>query len=196
MGKEKYVKEVLEFLGKTPVASMKDIRLIINRHKDKKSYSSLFIHNLTKSNRINRVTRGFYTIRSDPVVSVFCFKPAYIGLQDALSFHNLWEQETNVVLITSKRVRSGLRKILGSNVILRRIDPKYFFGYDLKEYNDIYIPVSDMEKTLIDFVHFKDPLDKEVLKNISKKIDKGKINSYLKLYPKRIRKVVLNLLAK
>lgn len=194
MGEEKYIKDVLNFFERTPIVNYRDIKLIINKAKIKKSYSYLFIHKLIKNGRIRKMTKGFYTIHNDPIFAVFCFKPAYIGLQDSLSIHNLWEQETNVVIITGKKVRNGIRNILDSNVLLRRIKPKYLFGYDLIEYNNFYIPVSDIEKTLIDFAYFKEPLDKEVLKEIKNKIDIRKIKKYLRFYPKRIAKIVLKLL--
>lgn len=194
MGKEKYIKTVLNFFEKTPVVTSKDIKLILNKEGIKKSYPYLFIHKLVKSGRIKKITKGFYTIHDDPIFAVFCFKPAYIGLQDSLSFHNLWEQESNVVIITGKKVRNGIRNILGSNVVLKRIKTKYIFGYDLIEYDKFFIPVSDIEKTLIDFVYFKEHLDKDILKEIKKRAYIEKIKKYLRFYPKRIRKIVLKLL--
>ena len=98
------------------------------------------------------------------------------------------------MLFRSKKIRSGNRYVLDSNITVRRIKPKYLFGYELMEYDKFYIPVSDIEKTLIDFVYFKEPLDKIVLKEIGKKISIEKIKKYLKFYPKRIKKIVLKLL--
>jgi hypothetical protein len=37
---------------------------------------------------------------------------------------------------------------MNTNVYLRRIDKKYFFGYDFIKYYDIEIPVSDIEKNI------------------------------------------------
>jgi len=194
MGKEKYLNEVMEFFKKTPVVSTRDIRLIINKNITRKNYTHLLVHNLIKSGRVKKVVKGFYTIHDDSTVAVFCFKPAYIGLQDALSLHNLWDQESNAVIITAKKVRSGVRRILDSNVVVHRINPRYFFGSELIKYGNFYVSVSDVEKTLIDFVYFKEPLDKEVLKEIKRRVEKEKINKYLKHYPKRIKKNVLRLL--
>ena len=193
MGKEKYLSQVMEFFKKTPVVTTKDIRLITNKY-GKKSYTHLLIHNLIKSGRIKKVVKGFYTIHDDPTVTIFCFKPAYIGLQDALSLHNLWEQESNVVIITTKKVRSGIRKILDSNVLVHRINPRYLFGFELIKYGKFYVPVSDVEKTLIDFVYFKESLDKKLLKEIKRKVDKKKINKYIKHYPENTRKNVVKLI--
>jgi len=194
MGKEKYLNEVMEFFKKTPVVSTRDIRLIINKNITRKNYTHLLVHNLIKSGRVKKVVKGFYTVHDDSTVAVFCFKPAYIGLQDALSLHNLWDQESNAVIITAKKVRSGVRRILDSNVVVHRINPRYFFGSELIKYGNFYVSVSDVEKTLIDFVYFKEPLDKEVLKEIKRRVEKEKINKYLKHYPKRIKKNVLRLL--
>jgi predicted transcriptional regulator of viral defense system len=191
MAKEKYLKSILEFFKKTPVVSSRDIRMMIR--KSKSGYNHLLVHNMIKAGRIRKIVKGFYTMHDDPTVSVFCFKPSYIGLHDALSIRNLWDQETNVTIITSRKVRTGLRNILGSNVVVHNIKPEYMFGYELVECDDFFIPVSDLEKTLIDFAYFGEHLDKETLKGIKRKIDTIKLKKYLKRYPKRTRDKVLKL---
>lgn len=193
MGKKKYVSSVTELFEKTPVVSSRDIMMIVGKPKES-SYAHLLIHNLIKGKKIKKIIKGYYTIHDDPVVSVFCFKPSYIGLQDALSFHNLWDQESNVVIITSRKVRTGPRKILDSNVILHNIKSKYLFGFELMKYGDFFVPVSDTEKTLIDFVYFGENLDKETLNEIKERIDIEKMNNYLKHYPKITRNRILNIL--
>lgn len=192
MGKEKYLKNILEFFEKTPVVSSRDITMMVK--KSKNGYAHLLVHNLIKSGKIRKIVKGFYTIHEDPIVSVFCFKPSYIGLQDALSLHNIWDQETNVSIITSRKVRTGVRKMLGSNVLLHNIKSKYVFGFQLMKYGDLFVPVSDLEKTLIDFVYFRESLDREVLKRIKRRIDTEKLKSYLKYYPERTRDRILNIL--
>lgn len=193
MGKEKYVSSILELFKKTPVVSSRDIMMMVRKSK-KNSYGHLLVHNLIKSRRIKKIVKGFYTVHEDPIVSVYCFKPSYIGLQDALSLHNLWEQESNVVIITSRKIRTGIRRILESNVILHNIKPKYMFGFQLMKYGDFFVPVSDMEKTLIDFVYFGERLDSETVKSVKRNIDIRKMDKYLKQYPKRIKDKVLKIL--
>ncbi len=195
MGTAKYIKDVIGFLGKTPVASSRDIKLIVNRSKIKKTYSHLLMHNLIKSGRVKKVVKGFYTLLEDPSVSVFCFRPAYIGLGDALSMRGLWEQESNTVIVTSKTARQGMRQIMGANVLVHRIKPEYMFGSDYVKSDGLFLPVSDLEKTLIDFFYFKEPLGEDVLKSMRKKIDRGKLMGYLKKYPKKFREQVLENLA-
>jgi len=187
MGKVKYLSEIMKFFEKSPVVTITDIKLYLKQ----KSYSYLLLSNLVKQGRIKRLTKGYFTIYDDPVLSVFCFRPAYLGLQEALSIHNLWEQETNVVVVTTKRVRIGVHKILGSNVLVHRINPKYLFGINFVKYSDFFVPVSDIEKTLIDFIYFKQPLTKEKILEIKKEADKLKLKEYLKHYPKWVSEKIL-----
>jgi len=191
MGKIIYLNKIREFLKTTPIFRAKDIELIVKN----KNYSYVILHNLLKKGEIKRVKKGWYSIYEDPIVSVFCFKPAYIGLQEALSFHELWEQETNVILVTTRKVRIGIRKIFDNNVILHRIKQKYFFGYDYLKYENFFIPISDIEKTLIDLVYFNEIPDKKVLKEIKKKVNKGKLKAYLENYPFKFREKVYKLIS-
>jgi len=142
MRKDKHIAKIRDFIKRTPIFSSKDIERITKN----KNYAHLILNKLTNRWEVFRFIKGFCTSFNDPTFSVFWFKPSYIGLYDALSLRNLWEQETNTIIITNKRVRSGIRKILDSNVIIKRIKPKYFFGLDYVKYDNFYIPVSDTEK--------------------------------------------------
>ncbi|MEK6906428.1 MAG: hypothetical protein AABW81_02305 [Nanoarchaeota archaeon] len=189
MGSVKYRQDVERLFAKSAIVSNASISRIIGKKKNK-NYTKRMINYLIEKNIIRRITKGYYTNKEDNLISVLCFQPAYLGLQDALSFHNLWEQETIPVIVTSRNIRTGIRKILKKNVMLRKINEKYFFGYDYHQYNNIAIPYSDIEKTFIDLVYFKENIDKEVLKNIKKKINRKKLNNYLKIYPLRFRKII------
>jgi predicted transcriptional regulator of viral defense system len=190
MGKVIYLKKVREFMKITPAFRVRDIELIVRN----RNYAHLILHKLAEKKEINRIMKGWYSLYDDPIVSVFCFKPAYLGLQEALSMHNLWEQETNIVIVTTRKVRTGVREIFGSNVVLHRIEQKYFFGFDLMRYENFFIPVSDVEKTFIDLVYFNEIPAGEVLKNIEMKLNRKKLNEYLKNYPTRFKRKVKELL--
>lgn len=198
MGKVKYKEEIKRFFEKTPVVTTRDIRAIISSLKQKfrlkEGYVYLLIHNLIEKGEIKKLTKGFYTIHDDPSLAVLCFKPAYIGLYDALSYHQLWEQATNPIILTSKKVRPGIRKVLDSKVIIHRLDKRYLFGFELKKVNGFWIPISDVEKTFIDLLYFKLPLDKELQKRILERINKKKFKCYASSYPKKLRKRLLSYL--
>lgn len=172
------------------------IERIIKNKKEVNQYTKQLIKNLIKKGKINRLTKGYYSIYNDTSIAVYCFKPAYLGLQDALSFHNLWEQETIPVLITTKKIRQGIRKITGSNLLIKRINKRYFFGYNYQKEYSFYLPYSDIEKTLIDMIYFRQKINDATKEEIIKKIDVKKLNSYLKIYPKIFQKKVLNFVNK
>ncbi len=186
MGKIKYIKDVRRFFEKNKVVGINSLKKFID-----KDYVHLLISNMIKKGEIKRITKGYYTRYEDPVLAVFCFKPSYLGLESALSVHNLWEQETNPVIITTNKIRQGIREIFGNNVFLRRISSKYFFGVEHIMEGDLCIPVSDVEKTFIDMVYFRKKVDKELLKNFKKEVDVKKLRNYLKKYPKRMSDRVL-----
>ncbi|MEK6887052.1 MAG: hypothetical protein AABW88_04415 [Nanoarchaeota archaeon] len=187
MGKTKYIDKIKQLFERSPVVSFSSIERIV-WETNKSSYSKLLIRNLIQKKLIFRLIRGFYTKHNELSLIVFCFKPAYLGLQSALSFHNLWEQETIPVIITSKNVRTGIRDVGGGNVLIKRIDTKYMFGYDYGREGEFYLPYSDIEKTLIDVIFFKLSLSKDVLTKMKKKTDRKKLNMYLKHYPASFRR--------
>ena len=194
MGREKYLADVESILRKSPVVNAASISRLIRSKKKVRQYPKQLLRNLVLRGKAKRLVNGFYTVHDNPSVAVFCFKPAYLGLQDALSFHELWEQEAITVIITAQRVRAGIRNVLGMNALLRRINRKYLFGFDYHEQGGVYLPYSDVEKTFIDMVYFKEKLSQEAIKNIIARIDKAKLSLYLKQYPERFRQRVLECL--
>ena len=191
MGKVKYIQQIEELFKKSPVVSFSSITRVVKFKKNIKQYSKQLVRNLLLKGKIMSLAKGYYTQHDEVSLAVFCFKPAYLGLQDALSIHNLWEQETNPVIITARKVRNGVREILGRNVVIKRIDLKYIFGVEYYKDGDFYFPYSDIEKTFIDMIYFKQPMDKEVLKEFKRRIDMKKLQGYLKKYGKRFRGMVL-----
>ena len=187
MGRQKYQKQIEELLKKSPVVSYNSIERVVNNKKKESQYSKQLVRNLILSGKLKKIAKGFYTIHDDPSLVVFCLNPSYLGLQDSLSQNSLWEQETIPVVITSRKVRQGLRKINGSNVLIRAIKKEYVFGVEYKKSGSFYLPYSDVEKTLIDMAYFKQKMSKEILSNIKKRINKRKLSLYLRKYSKKMR---------
>jgi predicted transcriptional regulator of viral defense system len=182
------VDKIREYSGRTPVFDTRSIAMLVGDAE----YAYLALSRLLKSGEIRRLTRGYYTSSSDPSVLVYCLKPAYLGLQDAMSFHNLWEQETNPIILTARKARPGTRKVLGGNVIIRRLSPKHFFGYEYLRQGDLLLPVSDVEKTFIDMAYFRE-LRKDTLKPFRSRMDMGKLRGYLRRYDRRFAGKVLGM---
>jgi len=185
----KYVDKIRDYLRRTPVASMGSISALTPNRE----YAYVIVNHLLKRGEIKRITRGYYTVHEEPSLLVYCLRPAYIGLQDAMSFHNLWEQETNPIVITARKVRPGVREVLGQNVWVRRISPEHLFGYDYLASGDFLLPVSDLEKTLIDMVYFRE-MRRDMAEGFRKKVNRQKLDRYLKKYGSNFRKKVAEIL--
>ena len=78
------VEEVRRIARENPYFSINDIKKVAGQ-----GYAYLIVNKLLKREEIFRLGRGVYSRYSDPSLAVYCFKPAYIGLQDAMSYHNL-----------------------------------------------------------------------------------------------------------
>jgi predicted transcriptional regulator of viral defense system len=191
MGEEKYKKEVEKLFKKSQLVSYNSIANIIKHKRGSKEYTKRMINYLLKKGLIKRITKGYYTSSDNISLAVLCFQPAYLGLQDALSFHDLWEQETVPIIITSRNIRTGIRTIMGNNILIRKIEKKHLFGINYYQQDNIALPYSDIEKTFIDMVVFNQTIDEEVLDNIKKRINKKKLSDYLKRYNPRTRKRVI-----
>jgi len=187
MDRIKQINKIRELAKENPYFTVDDVKRIVRN----KNYCYLLLNVLEKRGEIFRIAKGFYSKYDDPSLIVYYFKPAYIGLQDAMSYLNLWEQETITIIITVRNVRIGMRKFFENKVLIKRIKKKYFFGFDFFKVNDFYLPISLPEKTLIDLFYFKEWRN-EYWKYFRKKINIKVLKNFLKEYPEKFRKKVLN----
>lgn len=194
MGKQIYLADVMELFRKSPVVSFSSIMRIIRDKKEVKQYGKRLVAQLLHKGRIKQLAKGCYTSQDDPSLAVFCFQPAYLGLQDALSAHNLSEQETVPVIITARKVRTGLRKIIGQNALIRGIDKRYYFGLTYIQQDTVALPYSDIEKTLIDMVYFRQPLSREMIAELKKRISRKTMESYISRYSKKMKAKIVKIL--
>lgn len=194
MGTQKHTEAVHEYLSQSPVIDSTSLKRLIQSRKAGTQYHKQLIHNLIQKGSLRKLTSGCYTAHSEASLAVFCFTPAYLGLEDALSYHGMWEQETIPIIITTRKVRPGLRKFEGTNYRVRRIDRKYYFGIDYYPVGEFYVPYSDKEKTFLDVLYFKLKFTSQELQEMAKGLAKKKLGSYLKNYPHRMGKRVEGIL--
>ena len=187
MGTKKHLDKIEQLFTKSPVVNFNSIRRIVGS-----DYAKQLVRNLIKQKKIFVIGKGYYTNREEVSLAVYVFKPAYLGLQDAMSFHQLWEQETIPVIITSTKAKPGIREVMRSNVLLRRINKKYLFGYEYYDVGGVVLPYSDIEKTMIDLVYFGENM--ALVEKCAKKVDIKKLNIYLKRYPDSFKRKVLSFL--
>ncbi len=191
----KYVKAFLKYFQEFPTFTSKDVKLFLRKNGAGSNYYKIFMHNMVKSGKVFSIGRGHYTLQDDPIVAGFAFSPFYYGMETALTHYKLWNYMTPISIVTTKRIRKSSIELLGRNVSVRRIQKKNFFGYSAVYYKDnLYIPMADIEKTLIDSVYFHSRFNKEVYAAMSKRIDRKKLTRYLKHYSSIIKKQVGDLL--
>lgn len=163
-----------------PVFTVADAGLLLKREGVSRQYLHLMLHNLAKRGKIARITRGIYTFHEDAAVVGFAFQPFYYGLESALWLMGMSGQGANFVVMTPRNVRAGMRSFKGRNYRVQRIGKELMFGYGQMRYGKIWIPVSDLEKTVIDMVSLGYHISEELLPEIRKKINSEKLNGYLK----------------
>ncbi len=188
----KYLRSVRENFNtpKFPVFTLQDLKTYLQNQKITPSYLKRMINHLIKKKEITRITKGVYTFRNDITTVGFAYKPFYYGLENALTIRKIWNQNTNPTIITSKNVRTGQRKFQNTIYIIKHLNKKQFFGYDLIQQKDYWIPVSNPEKTLIDMTHFKHHVPEEALTEIKKQINRKKLKQYLQQYDKQTQKTL------
>lgn len=76
---------------------------------------------------------------------------------------------------------------MGTNVVVRRIQPKQFYGYETVQNGNHWIPVSTVEKTIIDFVYFHQKIPEEAKKNMFRAINPKKLHAQLIKSPKWVQ---------
>jgi hypothetical protein len=184
----KYVKSFLEYFGGFTTFTANDAKLFLRKNGADKDYHKVFMHNLIGSGRVFRIKKGYYTLHDDLMTAGFAFSPFYYGLETVLTYNGLWDYVTPVSIITTGKAKSGVRDVLGRNVSVRRISKKMFFGYSMVKYeNSFYIPMADIEKTLIDSVYFRALFNREVYEKMIGRIDAGKLGKYLESCPRIVR---------
>ena len=186
----KYMKEFISHFQDRTVFSIRDAKTFLKQKGISQAYLHLLIHSLLKNGKLKRVNRGVYTFRNELEVAGFAFSPFYYGLHEALSLHNLWGQETNPVIITPRKVRQGVREVMQANIVVRRIDRKMFFGFEMIKHCSLWLPVSTPEKTLIDFVYFREKLPETALQEITSTLGEDILQQYLKKCPVWVKKRV------
>ena len=174
----KYESAFIEFFERQNIFVTDDARRFLSRLGAGEGYIRLMLHNLVRSGQLHRIGKGAYTFQRNEAIIGFRFRPFYYGLQYALTIRRIWTQQSVPVIITRSKANPGVREIMGIKVILHRIDLNGFFGFEYLNYGGMFVPVSDPEKTLLDFIHYRIKLDPETMVELRKRTNKSKLQEY------------------
>lgn len=186
----KYEKEFENYFSKENIFTLGDARRFLSKLGASEAYAKLFIHNQVKRQRIFALGNGYYTFSNNEAVVGFRFAPFYYGLEYALTIRRLWTQMANPVVITASKAKPGVKEIMGHRVIVRRIAKRMMFGFEYVKYSGLFVPVSDIEKTIIDFTYYRIGLGSEDMRTLLGSADKRKLMAYALKSGARVRRSV------
>lgn len=174
----KYKAAFIEFFTRQAIFTTEDARRFLTILGAGEAYVRLMLHNMVKSGGLHSIGKGAYTFHRNEVAIGFKFRPFYYGLQYALTIRRIWTQQSVPVIITTGNANPGLRDIMGTRVILHRISKKAFFGFEYINYGELFVPVSDPEKTLLDFDYYGISLDPETRVALKNRVNETKFHEY------------------
>lgn len=174
----KYESAFVDFFSKQNLFTFMDARRFLMDLGGSKAYLRLMLHNLVKSGKLYRIKKGVYTFSRNEAVVGFAYRPFYYGLQYALTIRKLWTQQSVPVIITTSKANPGARQTMGIRVIIRRINDNGFFGIEYVKYSGLFVPVSEIEKTLLDFIYYDEKIDPETMELLKAKSDQKKLKQY------------------
>lgn len=148
-------------------------------------YSRLLLHNLVVGRRLTRIKKGFYTFSWNEAVTGFAFRPFYYGMEYALSIRKIWTQQTNPVIITTSKANAGVRDVMNTRAVVRRINPNAFFGFEYLNYSGLFVPVSTPEKILLDFIYYELDVDDGTCRSLARASNSGILNEFASRLGKR-----------
>ncbi|MGC9037485.1 MAG: type IV toxin-antitoxin system AbiEi family antitoxin domain-containing protein [Candidatus Micrarchaeia archaeon] len=186
----KYEKEFENYFSKESIFTLNDAKRFMSKLGASEAYAKLFIHNQVKKHRIFALGNGYYTFSNNEAVVGFRFAPFYYGLEYALTIRRLWTQMANPVVITATKAKPGEKEIMGHRIIVRRIAKKMMFGFEYVKYSGLFVPVSDIEKTVIDFAYYRIRLEDEVVRVLLDNADKHKLRVYASKSGVRVRRSI------
>lgn len=173
----KYNSDFIRYFSKEKCFTFGDLKRFLIDKGATEAYAKLFAHKMLKSGRIFRLTNGVYSFSNDEAVIGFAFPPFYYGLEYALTIRKLWTQVSNPVVITASKAMPGIRESMGKRIVVRRISKRMFFGFEYVRFSGIFVPVSDLEKTIVDLIYYRIGIGGEVERLVAL-ADKRKLMRY------------------
>ena len=120
----------------------------------------------------------------------------YFGLYTALKFNKATHEYFDTIFVLNNKIfRPKEIRIANEKVKFIKLK-EILFGFGIKEKETIKF--SDLEKTLLDFIYiskYRSIPDEKIISMIEeygRKVNKRRISTYLKFYPKSVEKVIEN----
>ncbi|MCU0289015.1 MAG: hypothetical protein MUF15_21805 [Acidobacteria bacterium] len=123
------------------------------------------------------------------------YNPSYVSLETALSYYGFIPEAVFAVTAVSTLKTKTFSTPYGA-MIYKHIQPRYFFGFDLVEFEHFRFKIASPEKAVLDFLYLNPNLktkeDMEELRinaeEVRKQIDREKFAEYLRMFDKQALK--------
>ena len=164
---------LLKKLGRFPLFTENDAAKIVNKGP---KYIRTLLYRLNKEKLIYRIERGKYTLHEDTLIFASHIAiPSYLSLWTALRYYNMTEQQPTSFFVLSPIKRKNIKNL---NIIFA--STKHIFGYKKERYSDFDIFIAEPEKTIIDSLLFKIPIEDINRALDNKYLDFKKLSNYAK----------------
>lgn len=150
---------------------------------------------MAKRGDLVRLKRGVYRLAEaevdELVLASWLYKPSYISLESVLQMMGVIPEVvgkvTSVTTVTSKEIKTGEGVFLYS-----KIAKELFFGYKKirDEKSGLYYNLAETEKALLDWIYIRKIKGLEGERVDMSEMNKKKLRSYVKIYPKWVRKII------
>lgn len=116
---------------------------------------------------IKKVVRGYYIFSDLKLSEETLFKianriysPSYVSLESALSYYHLIPESVYGIISISTRKTYHFVTSIGE-FIYRALKPSLFFGYNLIKFQEKYLKMASIEKTLLDYFYLHSDIETE-----------------------------------
>lgn len=117
------------------------------------------------------------------------YSPSYISFEMALSIYGIIPESVYALTSATSLASKSIKNSLG-DFIYRHIQPELLFGYELREYDGHYYEIAELEKAVLDYLHFNSNIcDDESFAGmrfnafeLKEKLDRKKFDRYLEAF--------------
>jgi len=179
-----------EKMASFSIFSLKDIK------KVDPSFDRRRLSEWQEKGYIKKVVKNFYVFsdlqikeQSLFLIANQIYEPSYVSLEMAFSWHHLIPEGVYTITSVTSKKTTEFKTEFG-NFNYKHIKATLLFGYDLVKYDNRNILISDIEKTVLDYIYFNSQIktvkDFEGLRfNVSEfkeKADMIKFYKYLEMF--------------
>ena len=133
-------------------ATIKRRKIITN------DYAYTYLYRQHKANNITKITKGKYTIKTDPyIVATNLFTPCYLSFWSASYFKGYTEQIVNTLQIATT-VKKQPIAFENYTFEFTQLSQNTFFGFEKIAYDTHFIFVATDEKLLIDAILYQEKM--------------------------------------